>query len=128
MEIAEFYNWDKEIFTAAYEFIKLNNYKFERIYSIKKSRNRLSIGEVILIKTEEQSIIDVAIHTNNQIKRATLIVKKNWFWYDSIYKIAKKITWIDNHSFGIKFKKQNSYLSLIENAVINKVEYPDEVF
>ena len=41
-------------------------------------------------------------------KTIKLFDKRNWWWYDSIYKLVKTNKWFDNDRFGIYHKPSDS--------------------
>lgn len=127
-ELADFYNWDKNIFNNAYNHIIENDFKFEKTYPEKKSKDRKNIGQVILTKTEEKSTLSVLITIGTSTRKEKLLEKRNWYWYDSSYDIAKLCKWIDNHSFGINKSGKCCYFRLVDNKVVNNLKFKKSDF
>jgi hypothetical protein len=126
LELADAFGWEKARFTNSFNHIIDNNFKFEKMYPSKKSRDKKSTGQIILSKTEEKSIISVLITSKSYSKRIFLMEKQNWFWYDSIYKMAEKAKWIDKDSFGISKGKKHCYYSLSEDRIINDLHFSQD--
>ncbi|MBC7862909.1 MAG: hypothetical protein IAF38_08030, partial [Bacteroidia bacterium] len=61
LEIAEIYGWDKTVFNNSYDHIIKTDFAFEKRYPEKKSRDRKMLGQVLLVKTEEKSILKVIV-------------------------------------------------------------------
>lgn len=123
IEIANIYNWDKSVFNKAYEHIIESDFKFEKYYPEKKSKNRKHIGQVILTKTEEKSKLSIVIKTGDSTSTEVLLEKANLYWFDSSYNFAKKCKWIDNSSFGLYKNGKNCYFSIEQNGIINDLTF-----
>jgi hypothetical protein len=124
MEISIHLGWDNEIFESSYRQIIQNDFKFEKLYQEKISRDKKKIVQVKLTKTEDKSIITIINKSNNLSLNYILVEKKNWFWYDIIYSYAKNCKWLDNDSFGIKDGNDKCYYSFSQNKVINnKIDF-----
>ena len=103
-------NWDKAIFKSAYQKVKNSNFQFEKSYDKKKSRDRKKIATVVLRKTEDRAVIKVKIETNESVNEVIIVDKRNWYWFDSSYKIAKACKWIDKDKFGYAPKNSDKYV------------------
>lgn len=119
LELSDAYGWDKSIFINSYDHIISSQFKFERLYPEKKSRDRKSTGQVLLTKNEDKSIISIQILSDGKIINKTLIEKKNWFWYDSIYEYSKTCKWLDNTKFGVKEYERQCYYSVQEDNIFS---------
>lgn len=128
IEIADIYNWDKSFFNKAYEHIIESDFKFEKYYPEKKSKDRKQIGQIILVKTEEKSTLLVSVKTGNSIIREVLLEKRNWYWFDSTYNFAKKCKWLDNSSFGLYKNGQNCYFSTDLNRIVTDLTFNENDF
>lgn len=128
LEIADIYNWDKAIFKNAYEHIIESDFKFEKYYPEKKSKDRKRIGQIILEKTEEKCTLWVSIKTGNSFRKEVLLEKRNWYWFDSTYNYAKNCKWLDNSSFGLYKNGQNCYFSIDENKIISDMTFDENDF
>ena len=123
MEIADIYDWDKDVFNNAYNHILESDFKFEKYYPEKKSKDRKHIGQIVLIKTEEKSTLSVSIRTGDLKIREILLEKNNWYWFDSTYNFAKSCKWLDNSSFGLTKNEKNCYFSIENNKTINDLTF-----
>lgn len=128
IEIADIYNWDKSVFNKAYEHIIESDFKFEKYYPEKKSKDRKQIGQIILVKTEEKSTLLVSVKTGNSIIREVLLEKSNWYWFDSTYNFAKNCKWLDNSSFGLYKNGQNCYFSTDQNRIVSDLTFNEKGF
>jgi hypothetical protein len=128
MEAADTLGWDKSVFESAYNFVLNNDFVFEKAQKEKKSRSRKSTGIAVLVKTEDIATLKVRITTEWGKIDAVLFNKKNWYWWDSSYKIAANCSWIDEDSFGYKSKTTDEfvYYSIKERKV--KINLEDSVF
>ena len=129
LEMADILNWDKEVFIKSYDSILRDNFKFIKEYPTKTSRDKKTVGQVTIEKTETKTILRLTI-SNGQSLEAKLIEKKNWFWFDSGYQLADKMKWIDKNNFGYKSKKTDKavYYSLPDKRVVKNFEFKDEDF
>jgi len=128
-EIARFYNWDQTIFDKAYDHIIESGFKFEKPYPEKKSNDRKYVGQIVLTKTEEKSILTALVTGGGLPKKEILLEKRNWCCYDRIYSLAKNCKWLDNSSFGIYQGERNCYFSTKNNQVINDlILNEDDIF
>ena len=128
IEIADIYDWDKNVFINAYNHILEHDFKFEKYYPEKKSKDRKHIGRIILTKTEAKSTIRVSITTGDLTIRDILFEKNNSYWFDSTYNIAKRCKWLDNSSFGLSKNEKNCYFSIDNNKIINDLTFGDNDF
>ena len=122
-------NWNLEIFDSAYSRIKNSNFEFTRHYEVKQSRNKKNKAQTILTKTE--SNLNISILLKGSIsKEVKLLEKKNWFWYDSSYDIAKSCKWIDKNKFGYTNKECDKfiYYSLENDSIESNMQFNDEIF
>jgi hypothetical protein len=129
LEMADILNWDKDVFIKSYDSILRDNFKFIKEYPKKTSRDKKSVGQVTIEKTETRTILRLKI-SNGQRLEIKLLEKKNWFWFDSGYQLADKMKWIDKNNFGYKSKKSDKevYYSLADSRVVKNFEFNDEDF
>jgi hypothetical protein len=129
LEMANILNWDKSVFIKSYDSILSDNFKFIKEYPTKTSRDKKTVGQVTIEKTETKTILRLKI-TNGQSHETKLIEKKNWFWFDSGYQLADKMKWIDKDNFGYKSKKTGKeiYYSLPDKKVVKNFEFKEEDF
>ena len=129
LELATVLNWDKDVFIKSYDSILRDNFKFTKEYPAKTAQDKKKVGQVTMEKTESKTLLRLKI-TNGQSVEAKLIEKKNWFWFDSGYRLADKMKWIDKDNFGYKSKKTDKevYYSLHDKRVVKNFEFKDEDF
>lgn len=128
IEIADIFNWEKSVFNDAYEHIIESDFKFEKYYPEKKSKDRKHIGQIILTKTEEKSTLFALIKTGDVTTKNVLLEKNNWYWFDSTYNFAKNCKWLDNSSFGVYKNGKNCYFSTDQNRTINDLTFNERDF
>ncbi|KAA3437926.1 hypothetical protein [Rufibacter hautae] len=130
MEAAGTLSWDKSVFESAYSSILNSDFVFEKPQKEKKSTNRKSSGVAVLAKTEDKASLKVRITTEGGTSESVLFNKKNWYWWDSSYKIAANCKWIDEDSFGYKSKTTDEfvYYSIREGKVKMNMNLEDSVF
>jgi hypothetical protein len=128
IEIADIYNWDKTIFEHSYKHIIESDFIFEKKYPSKKSKDRKTVAQLVLTKTEEKSIISASINIEGQTKKVILLDKRNRFCDDVIYSLAKGSKWFDNNLFGVCKGEKNCYLSIINDQVTNDLTFGESDF
>jgi hypothetical protein len=128
IEIADLFHWDKSVFDGAYKHIIDCDFKFEKYYPEKKSKDRKLIGQIILLKTEEKSTLLAVIKSENTVRREILLERGNGYWYDAAYDFAKSCKWLDNFSFGLYKNEKNCYFSIETNSVINDLIFDENDF
>jgi len=127
-EIAEIYHWDQEVFDNSYNQIIESEFKFEKFYPEKRSLDRKHTGQIILVKTEDRSILYTLVTGAGVAKRKIILEKKNWYWYDSVYKLAKSCKWLDNSSFGLYKGEKNCYYSTENDEIITDLVFEKNDF
>ena len=127
-EISALYNWEQTVFDKAYKEIIESEFKFEKFYPEKKSKDRKHTAQIILTKTEEKSILNIIVIGAGFTKNEILLEKRNWYWHDSIYKLAKSSKWFDNSSFGLRKDGKNCYFSIDDNKIFNDLNFPETTF
>jgi hypothetical protein len=128
--LSDLFNWNKNVFEAAFNEVKTNNFKFELNYPSKKSRDRKNSAFVRIEKTEELSVLFLVFAMGDNFKKVKLFERKNWFWYDSIYEFASNSKWLDNSTFGVHNKKNNfyGYYSLVDETIIGNINFSEKFF
>ncbi|GAB3228837.1 hypothetical protein GCM10027346_13800 [Hymenobacter seoulensis] len=127
MDLASIYGWEKECFQKAYDYIVQSDFRFEKTYPSKYSPDKKYSGCVVIEKTETRTRLRVIISGGKEINKV-ILEKRNWYWYDSAYKIAKKCKWIDKHSFGYdngdaKFLLDISREKVVANFVFGERDF-----
>lgn len=107
LQLSEEYNWNKEVFENAYKEIIDNDFEFVVRYPPKKAKDKKKVAEIIIEKTESTTTVYVSMQMEGQCTKQKLFDKKNWYWYDEAYKMAKHSKWFDNNRFGIYIKNLN---------------------
>ena len=120
-------NWETDVFKTAYDNVLNSNFRFRKNYVDKKSRNRKNIGKVFITKTETTASLGFKITTENQDLEEVVLTKKNSWWYDSTYDIAKKCKWISNDQFGYMSKEKDkyAYLELNTGKIVSNIEFKE---
>ena len=82
-----------------------SDFLFKKDYPDKQSRDRKKIASLIIEKTETVTSVYVKIQTEGLSVTKKLFDKKNQWWYDCIYILARHTKWLDKESFGIDYGK-----------------------
>lgn len=127
IDLADVYNWEKKYFQDAYDYIIQSDFQFRRKYSSKQSPGRKHTACVVLEKTETQAALRVLITGESRVDKV-ILEKKNWYWWDSTYKLAKQCKWLDNHSFGFAKDGKKCCLSIVSEEVTNDFEFGERDF
>ncbi|MBP9102860.1 MAG: hypothetical protein KBF82_03270 [Chitinophagaceae bacterium] len=123
--LSEEYGWDKEVFENAYKKVLDSDFQFKIDYPIKKSRDRKKAAKLIIEKTETVTSVFVDIECNGSSNTHKLFDKKNAWWYDCTYILARHNKWFDKDRFGIGYNKgkielwyslENDKVELFENG------------
>lgn len=125
--LANTYGWEKKHFEDAYEHIIQSDFQFIKEYPSKQSPARKYIACVVLEKTETQAILRVLIKGEKEISKV-LLVKRNWYWWDSTYQLAKQCKWLDKYSFGIAKAGKKCCLSVVGGEVTNDFVFGERDF
>lgn len=123
MELADSYNWDKTVFENAYKKLLETDFKFEKYYPEKKSRDRKIICQPLVTKTQEKSILHLVISRGSDKYNKVLLEKGNGFWYDGIYYFAKKCKWIDKSTFGFNWDGDYCYYSINDDKIDTNINF-----
>jgi hypothetical protein len=107
LQLSDEYKWDKPVFERAYKEVLDNNFQFKIEYPSKTSRDKKKSAELYVQKTDLESSLYVTISMENTVETVKLFDKRNWWWYDSVYKLVKNNKWFDNDRFGIYHKPSN---------------------
>lgn len=120
IQLSEEYNWDKSVFERAYKEVLENNFEFKIEYPAKTSRDKKKSAKLYLQKTPTVSSLFVLIVFEDSTKSIKLLDKRNWFWYDSVYKIVRSNKWFDNDRFGIWDKSLDwkIYYTIQEDRIV----------
>jgi hypothetical protein len=115
--------WDKDVFIDAFNEVQQRKFSFCLEYPIKNSRDRKKSAFVSVVKTEFTSTLYLNFLVENETKSIKLFEKKNWFWYDPVYELARNSKWLDISTFGVCSKKlgKHSYYSLVDGVIIGNI-------
>lgn len=102
-------NWDNEVFETAYKRIIQSDFKFFKEYPAKKSRTRIHSAKPIITKSEVKTQMSFEINSKDDSVKIKVFEKRNWYWFDSAYDIAKSCKWIDKTKFGFISKDNEKY-------------------
>lgn len=105
IQLSDEYQWDKEVFENAYKKTLDSNFEFKIVYPAKQSKDRKKSGVFFISKTETitSAYVDISIDGLTTTKK--LFEKKNSYWYDCVYYLARYNKWFDNDRFGLYFAK-----------------------
>lgn len=98
------YGWDKTVFENAYQKVLESDFVFKITSVSKQSKDKKKTARFIIEKTETITSAYVNIQTESLITRK-LFDKKNQWWYDCIYVLARHTKWFDTEKFGISYGK-----------------------
>lgn len=129
-ELSDRFNWDRNVFEAAYIEVKNKNFYFELNFPEKKSRDRKKSAFVQISKTEQHATLYLVFMVGDSPQKIKLFEKRNWYWYDSIYELASNSKWLDNSTFGVHNKKNDrfSYYSLHDEVIIGNINFQETDF
>jgi hypothetical protein len=105
LSLSDEYHWDKAIFENAYKELVKSNFIFKIDYPAKKSRDKKKVATLSIEKTETKTSVLVNIKHNSSTITKKLFVKKNIWWYDCVYILARHSKWFDTDRFGIAYGK-----------------------
>jgi hypothetical protein len=103
--LSEEYGLDKTVFEAAYKHVIDSDFKFKIDYPTKQSRDRKKTAKLIIEKTETVTSVYVNIENDGSSITQRLFNKKNAWWYDCVYILARHNKWADADRFGIGYGK-----------------------
>jgi hypothetical protein len=124
LHCAEILGWNKDVFIDAFNEVQKREFSFYLDYPRKNSRDRKKTAFVSVVKTELSSTLYLNFVEGNETKKVKLLQKKNWWWYDSMYELAKSSKWLDASTFGVSSKKLNKhcYYSLTDEITITNIK------
>ena len=99
------YGWDKTVFENAYNKVLESNFIFKIECPPKQSRDRKKIANLIIEKTETVTSVYVKMQTGNSSITKKLFDKKNQWWHDCVYLLARQNKWFDSDRFGVAYGK-----------------------
>lgn len=105
IQLSDEYQWDSTVFENAYKKSLDSNFKFKIEYPAKQSKDRKKTGVFTIIKSETVTSAYVEIHVNGSTVTKKLFDKKNSWWYDCAYYLARHNKWFDTDKFGIAYGK-----------------------
>jgi hypothetical protein len=121
LALSDEYGWDKSVFETAYKNILESDFVFKINSPTKRSRDKKKIGNIVIEKTETVTSVYINIYTGSSTIRRKLFDKKNQWWYDCIYVLARNTKWFDNESYGIDFGKGK--IEIIYSLQKDKVDF-----
>jgi hypothetical protein len=105
IQLSDEYQWDRTVFENAYKKSLDSNFKFKIEYPPKQSKDRKKSGVFVIKKSETITSAYVDIHVNGSVITKKLFDKKNSWWYDCVYYLARYNKWFDTDRFGIAYGK-----------------------
>ena len=103
--LSDEYGWDKTVFENAYNEVLESNFNFKIDYPQKQSRDKKKTAFLTIQKAETITSVFVNIKTDGETTVRKLFDKKNMWWYDCVYFLARHNKWFDTNRFGIGYKK-----------------------
>jgi len=119
-QLSDEYQWDRKVFETAYQKTLDSNFNFRIEYPAKQSKDRKKSGILVVTKTETITSAYVDININDTITTKKLFDKKNSWWYDCVYYLARYNKWFDTDRFGIDYGKGK--ISIWYSVEKNEVE------
>jgi hypothetical protein len=119
LQLCDEYHWDRNVFEKAYKEITESDFVFKINYPKKLSRDKNKLANLSIEKTETVTSVFVSIETTDSIVTAKLFDKKNIWWHDCVYKLARHNKWLDKYRFGIAYGsgKIDAWLSIEDKEV-----------
>lgn len=119
IQLSDEYNWDKSIIEKAYHDVLNCNFIFKIDFPRKTSRDKKKAAHLCIEKTETTTSTFALIENGSSSFKIKLFDKKNSWWYDCVYLLAKDAKWKDSNRFGIFYLKGELeiYYSVNENKV-----------
>lgn len=123
--LSEEYGWDKAVFEAAYKKVLDTDFIFKIDYPTKQSIDKKKVAKLVIEKTETVTSVYVNIENDGSSNTHKLFDKKNAWWYDGAYILARNNKWFDIERFGIGYSKgkiemwyslENEKVELFENG------------
>lgn len=105
LPLSDEYGWDKTVFENAYQQVLESDFIFKIDTTPKLSRDKKKTGKLIIEKTETITSVYISIQNGNSSVTKKVFDKKNQWWYDCIYILARHTKWLDKESFGIDYSK-----------------------
>jgi hypothetical protein len=120
LQASEKFNWDKSVFENAYKDVIAADFKFRIDYAAKLSRDKKKLATLSIEKTETITAVYASIKVNNLTTVKKLFEKKNSWWYDCTYILAKHSRWFDSDRFGIAYRKNQMVIwySLAQDKIV----------
>jgi hypothetical protein len=118
-QLSDEYQWDRKVFENAYKKTLDSNFNFRIEYPTKQSKDRKKSAAFVVAKTETITSAYVDININGINTTIKLFDKRNSWWYDCVYYLARHNKWFDNDRFGIAYGKSkiDIWYSISENSV-----------
>ena len=104
LQLSAEYQWEVSVFQKAYENVMASRFAFTLDYPAKRSGDKRSAAHVRIEKTETVTSVYILITRDASTEKIKLFDKKNGWWYDSAYTLAKNGKWFDNDRFGMEYK------------------------
>jgi len=127
LELCNIYSWNKEIFERSYHKMLDQNFIFIFVYPFKKSVDKRIMARVVIEKTIQTSTLFVEFVKSDTTKKILLFAKRNWYWYDTIYDLAKNAKWLTKNAYGVSSKRTRKfgYYSIEDDIIIGDLKFTD---
>ncbi len=120
LSLSDEYGWDKTIFENAYQQVLKSEFVFKIESNFKLSRDKKKEARLIIRKTETITAVYVNIQSESSVI-VKLFEKKNHWWHDCVYILARHAKWFDRERFGISYSKGK--IEIIYSLEKNEVEF-----
>ncbi len=121
LQLSDEYTWNRTVFESAYAQVLDSKFVFDRSYAPVLSKNRKMKAFQRIEKTESITSVFINIDDGTTLRTIKLYEKKNNFWYDCAYILARHTKWFDADRVGIFYPKCN--LSIWYSLSDNEVQY-----
>ena len=127
LELCLLFNWETAPFEEAYHQVIDRQFVFQIAYPFKRSRDKVTQARIVVDKTMYTSILSVEWIRDGITKKVQLLNKRNWFWTDSVYELAKNARWLDASTFGVasKVSSRFGYYSIEDDVIIGDLHFEE---
>jgi hypothetical protein len=105
LQLSDEYKWEKLVFEKAYKEVIESNFAFKIDYPSKKSKDKGKAANLFIEKTETITSVNINLETSGSNYKIKLFEKRNMWWYDCTYLLARHSKWFDENRFGIYYQK-----------------------
>jgi hypothetical protein len=120
LQLSDEYKWDRTVFERACKEVIESDFTFKISYPKKMSGDKKKVANLCIEKTETITSVYADIKANASTSKIRLFDKKNVWWYDCAYLLARHSKWFDTDRFGISYGKGKIeiWYSMEKNEVV----------